>query len=101
MRELPAGLTDKLKQSRRHTVDQIAKLQAAAHILCEFEILGQRWPSSAHQKIECEAFGEDVVLVELGRGNDLAPPLVASQRFAIEAVEQEETGVCRAQAGQE
>jgi hypothetical protein len=74
MGELPAGFADQLPQPRRHAAEEVVEPELAADAFGRFDILGLRWLAPSHQDIEGESFGEDVIFVELGRGDHASSP---------------------------
>ena len=74
VRELPAGLANHLQEARRHVVEQVAKTDCAAEGFRLLKIAGQWRPAAAHQQVKGEGPGEDMILVELGRGHHPPPP---------------------------
>ncbi len=77
VREAPARIPNDLVHPARHLVEKLAEPELTAEALGLTPILGRRRPTTAHEEIEREHFGENVVLVELWRGRD---PVVENQR---------------------
>jgi hypothetical protein len=101
VRQLPPRLAHRLEEPRGHAVEEIAEIELPAHHLGPPKVVGCRRPAAAHQQIERERVGEEMVLMELRRGGNPLAPGLGSKRRAIEALQQQETGIGRPQAREE
>src|SRR5690606_12706911 len=78
-----------------------AEAELLAHLLRLEEVGALRRPPAADEEVERHAAGEDVVVVELRHGGDLAPPAGVAQRVAVEPAQEQHAGARPAQPGQE
>ena len=74
MRELPAGLADDLPQPGRACGRGAAQIQGAAQGLGRLQVRRLGWPAAAHEQVEGQGPGKEVIVVELWRGHHPPPP---------------------------
>jgi hypothetical protein len=70
----------------RSSSSEKAELQADLFGL--LKIFFSRWPAFAHQEVEGEGLGHDVVFVKLRGHADATPPFALAERVSIQAVRQ-------------
>src|SRR6185295_9778134 len=83
VRELPARLADHLEEPGGHAVEELAQAELAADGLGFLEVAGPRRPFAAHQEVEGEGVGQDVVLLELRRRHRPPPPAIETERVPV------------------
>ena len=83
VRQLPACLADHLQHLSWHPVKQISEAELAANGVSLSHIV-QLWrPAPAHQQIEGEGAGEDMVLMELRCSYYPPPPALGPERLSV------------------
>src|ERR1700686_3436938 len=92
MRELPACFADHLHHSGRHACQQIGQAQLPADDFGLLQVRCTEVSPPAHKQIECECFGENVVLMELRRGGDALAPTFRPERVQAKTVEERVSG---------
>jgi len=83
VRQLPACLADHLHHPGWHPVEQIPEAELTANGVSLLHIVRVRRPAPAHQQIEGEGFGEDMVLMELWCGYHPPPPALGPERLPV------------------
>ena len=93
MRQLPAGLADYLPQPGRHAVEERPESQSAAQGLGSLQVCRLGWPATAHEQIEGQGPGKEVIVVELWRSHYSVPPARGPERWQIQTTQEEESGL--------
>ena len=93
VRKLPACLADHLQHLSWHPVEQISEAELAANGVSLSHIVRLWRPAPAHQQIEGEGAGEDMVLMELRRSYYPPPPALGPERLSVQTPEEQKAGL--------
>ena len=90
MRELPACLADYLPQPAWHAIEEWPKIQSATQRLGCSQVFRARGPAAAHEEVEGQWRGEDVIVVELGCCHYPPSPSCSPEGWQIQAAQEKE-----------
>lgn len=99
--ELPAGVAHHFHDAGGHAVEQGAEAEFLADVPGGFGVAGGQRPVAAHEEIELQGGGHDVVFVILGGGGDAAAPGLVADGGGVETLGEEEASGGGAEAGED
>jgi hypothetical protein len=89
MRKLPAGLADYLPQPGGHAVEERPKIQGAVQSFSRLQVRRMGWPAAAHEKVEGQGSGKNIIVVELWHSHHPPPLSRGPERRQIQTPEEE------------